>query len=695
MTWPKRPPRSGRIGHPEPMLAGPFRAREAITQGLVTKAQLRGRRFQRLFRGVYVCRPTDGRAVDLATRSRGAFLLLGEHGALAGYSAAELLQAPCAPREVPAEVVATGTGIRPRPGLIVHRDAIEPSEIWRAGGCRVTSPLRTAWDLARRLDRTEAVVAIDALARRVASPRNGCSKCARSAPAPVARPASTSWWSWPIRSPSRRWRPGCGCCSSTTGCPLRRSSTSCWTGAAPYWPGSTWPIPRPGWQSSTTATRHTATGAAPTITATTPSLSSAGKPCASKPRPLDHARPNSERRRPPARRSRASEPPRRPLTLFCPGAGDQHGRSPRWERTTPSPRPNPDLRSPSGLLASAANYHSLGLRPDGAAEVAVEAAHSPKNSATLTADAKITAHLDRSNRTGHRAGRELQTYQELQARRHRRHAHLSPPPPAPLNALEMSADAAHAAKFSTPAHLAQPNSCPRATPSTEPGRAFASAESHDPPDPQPAAEQDATATPTRHPPTHPATQHAPRRAFTLLTRPNSAPLLTSTSRTTPSTEPGTRLHTDRMPRTEAATCPIHPTPKLSADAAHARRDSTHCSPRPIEQRRVPSRAGTPHRPSTADRARHLPDPPNPPEMSADAAHAAKFSTTAHLEHPNSAEHRAGPRLTPTRSCGPSSPPARSPNPPEMSVKAAHASRDSTTAHLDQPTEERTQMPFAD
>ena len=63
-------------------------------------------------------------------------------------------------------MVAPGTGIRPRPGLLVHRDAIDPAEIWRARGCRVTSPLRSAWDLARRVDRTEAVVAIDALARR-------------------------------------------------------------------------------------------------------------------------------------------------------------------------------------------------------------------------------------------------------------------------------------------------------------------------------------------------------------------------------------------------------------------------------------------------------------------------------------------------------------------------------------------------
>jgi hypothetical protein len=77
-----------------------------------------------------------------------------------------MLGAPCAPRDVPAEVISPRSGIRTRPGLLVHRDRIQPHEIWRICGCRVTAPLRTAWDLARRLDRGEAVVAIDVLARR-------------------------------------------------------------------------------------------------------------------------------------------------------------------------------------------------------------------------------------------------------------------------------------------------------------------------------------------------------------------------------------------------------------------------------------------------------------------------------------------------------------------------------------------------
>ncbi len=145
------------------MLQGPFRGREAIERGLVTPAQLRGRQFHPLYRGVYL---RCGQPLDLRTRSRAAFLLLNGTGALAGDSAAELLGASCAPEGAPAEIVAPRCGVRPRTGLMVHRDALPPSDITTAQGCRVTTPLRTAWDLARRLDRTEAVVALDALARR-------------------------------------------------------------------------------------------------------------------------------------------------------------------------------------------------------------------------------------------------------------------------------------------------------------------------------------------------------------------------------------------------------------------------------------------------------------------------------------------------------------------------------------------------
>ncbi len=146
------------------MLDDPFLGAQAVARGLLTRAALRTDRYVSPFRGVYL-RARD-RPPGLADLSRAAFLLVGDRGALAGHSAAELLGASCAPPGAPAEIVSPGTGIRARPGLVVHRDALPPEDVWRAGGCRVTSPLRTAWDLARRRPLVEAVVAVDALARR-------------------------------------------------------------------------------------------------------------------------------------------------------------------------------------------------------------------------------------------------------------------------------------------------------------------------------------------------------------------------------------------------------------------------------------------------------------------------------------------------------------------------------------------------
>jgi very-short-patch-repair endonuclease len=84
---------------------------------------------------------------------------------LSGYSAAELWDASCGVREAPAEITVPGGGRRQHPGLIVHRDELAPGEIGRLGELRITAPLRTGWDLARRGELVRAVVAVDALAR--------------------------------------------------------------------------------------------------------------------------------------------------------------------------------------------------------------------------------------------------------------------------------------------------------------------------------------------------------------------------------------------------------------------------------------------------------------------------------------------------------------------------------------------------
>jgi very-short-patch-repair endonuclease len=143
-------------------LREPFRGTDAVAAGVVTAKMLRGPRFRRLFRDVFVEADVE---VDLALRSRAAYLLVEGRGALGGYSAAELLGASCGPEDAPAEVICP-TRMRSRPGLLVREERIRPSELWRAKGVLVTPPLQTAYDLGRRSPLVEAVVAVDALSYR-------------------------------------------------------------------------------------------------------------------------------------------------------------------------------------------------------------------------------------------------------------------------------------------------------------------------------------------------------------------------------------------------------------------------------------------------------------------------------------------------------------------------------------------------
>ncbi|MDT7744177.1 MAG: hypothetical protein QOE59_3255, partial [Actinomycetota bacterium] len=57
-------------------------------------------------------------------------------------------------------------GRRSRPGVRLHRIDVAPDEVATMGGVRVTTPARTALDLARWLPSAEAVVVLDALCRR-------------------------------------------------------------------------------------------------------------------------------------------------------------------------------------------------------------------------------------------------------------------------------------------------------------------------------------------------------------------------------------------------------------------------------------------------------------------------------------------------------------------------------------------------
>ena len=142
------------------MFTEPFRGSTAVAQGLITRGRLRGPGFRRLFHDVYVAADVE---VDLALRSRAAYLLMVGSGVLGGWSAAELLVASCGPKDAPAEVI-TRRYHRGQPGLRVRQDRLPPDEITSVGRFRVTSPQRTAFDLARRQPRVDGVIAVDALA---------------------------------------------------------------------------------------------------------------------------------------------------------------------------------------------------------------------------------------------------------------------------------------------------------------------------------------------------------------------------------------------------------------------------------------------------------------------------------------------------------------------------------------------------
>lgn len=140
-----------------------FRGSEAIAGGRISPGRLRGPGFQRLLPDVYA---PAGLTPDLALRSRAAYLWAGGTGVLTGFSAAELHAAPCAPRDAPAELTMPGRHRTPPVGVVSWQHTLGDDERQRRRGVELTTPRRTAYDLARRGSLVDAVVAVDALAGR-------------------------------------------------------------------------------------------------------------------------------------------------------------------------------------------------------------------------------------------------------------------------------------------------------------------------------------------------------------------------------------------------------------------------------------------------------------------------------------------------------------------------------------------------
>jgi hypothetical protein len=137
----------------------PFIGSEAVAAGLLTRHALR-RKFIAVHNDVYIAR---GTSMSPVLRAKACWLRSRRRGVLAGFSAAALHGARWIGPARPASIIDTNR--RRTRGVRAWLDSIEEDEICVIDGMQVTTPARTALDIASRYPLDMAVAAIDALAR--------------------------------------------------------------------------------------------------------------------------------------------------------------------------------------------------------------------------------------------------------------------------------------------------------------------------------------------------------------------------------------------------------------------------------------------------------------------------------------------------------------------------------------------------
>lgn len=137
----------------------PFIGSEALAAGTLTRYRLRSR-FVALHPDVYVDPATE---LTATRRACAAWLWSRRRGIVAGRSASALHGAKWVDHRAPAQLVYQHR--RPPAGVNTWSDSLSEDEIQTIAGLRVTTPARTALDLACRYPVDRAVAAIDALAR--------------------------------------------------------------------------------------------------------------------------------------------------------------------------------------------------------------------------------------------------------------------------------------------------------------------------------------------------------------------------------------------------------------------------------------------------------------------------------------------------------------------------------------------------
>ncbi|MBI3691751.1 MAG: hypothetical protein HY239_14150, partial [Mycolicibacterium aromaticivorans] len=138
-------------------MSSPIIGSAAIASGLLTRGQLRWN-YIALHPDVYIPKGCE-RTLDVRTRAAALWV---PGGVIAGRVAAALHGASWVPATVPIELI--GHARRRQTGVIVREERIRVGECGPMADLVVTTPERTALDLARHLGRGEAVVHLDALA---------------------------------------------------------------------------------------------------------------------------------------------------------------------------------------------------------------------------------------------------------------------------------------------------------------------------------------------------------------------------------------------------------------------------------------------------------------------------------------------------------------------------------------------------
>ena len=138
-------------------MTDPFFGSSALVAGALTPYELRSR-YVALHKDVYVPRDAE---LTAELRAKACWLRSRRRGILAGLSASALHGAKWIDPALPAAIIDTNR--RRTPGVQIWEERIEADEIVVVDGMSVTTPARTALDLARRFPLNRAVEMVDAL----------------------------------------------------------------------------------------------------------------------------------------------------------------------------------------------------------------------------------------------------------------------------------------------------------------------------------------------------------------------------------------------------------------------------------------------------------------------------------------------------------------------------------------------------